>query len=76
MTRDPKKRKEWNNRNTRFIGVRLMNSTDADIIQYMDKKQEEGETKQGIIKRSLRKTMEDEGFSPGIAPEDGESKED
>ena len=76
MTRDFKKQYEWKKDKTVFIGLNLNKATDSDIIGYIDKKQEEGETKQGIIKRSLRKTMEDEGFSPGIAPEDGESKED
>ena len=63
MGRDKENRKQWDKENTEFIGIRLMKSTDADIIEYIDKKTEEGETKQGVIKRSLRYTMEAEGFS-------------
>lgn len=62
MTRDQKKRREWDSLNTVLIGVRLMRTTDADIISYIENKVSEGETKQGVIKRSLRSTMEAEGY--------------
>ena len=62
MTRDQKKRREWDSLNTVLIGVRLMRTTDADIIGYIENKVSEGETKQGVIKRSLRSTMEQEGY--------------
>ena len=63
MTRDFKKQAEWKKENNVYIGIGLSKKHDADIIEYIDKKTEEGETKQGVIKRSLRYTMEAEGFS-------------
>ena len=63
MTRDFKKQAEWRKSNTVFIGLNLNNRTDSDIIEYIDKKVAEGETKQGVIKRSLKQTMKDEGYS-------------
>lgn len=76
MTRDYKKQADWRKNNTVFIGVNLNNNTDADIIEYIDKKTEEGETKQGVIKRSLRYTMEAEGFSMSDGSEVQEPAQD
>ena len=77
MTRDYKKQMEWKRKNQVFIGLSLSRSTDSDIIGYMDRKIAEGETKQGIIKRSLRNTMRDEGYSSfsdsGSAMDPGEA---
>ena len=62
MTRDKIKRAVWDRNNTVLIGVRLMRSTDADILEYIEDRIAAGETKQGIIKRSLRSTMQQEGY--------------
>ena len=62
MTRDYRKQAEWRKKNTAYIAVTLNNNTDADIISYIEDKVSEGETKQGVIKRSLRSTMEQEGY--------------
>ena len=62
MTRDYKKQYEWRKSKTVFIGLNLNNSTDSDIISYIEDRVSNGETKQGVIKRSLRSTMEAEGF--------------
>ena len=62
MTRNYRKQAEWRQINTTYIGVTLNNNTDADIIGYIDDKVAAGETKQGIIKRSLRSTMQQEGY--------------
>lgn len=64
MTRDMQKRAEWDKENTMMLSVRLMKSTDADIIGYIENRVEAGETRQGIIKRSLRSTMKEEGYQP------------
>lgn len=72
MARDYKKQAAWKRANQVYIGLALSKSTDADIVDYMDQKIQEGETKQGIIKRSLRHTMQGEGYK---APE-GEGRED
>ena len=66
MTKDYKKQYEWNKENKLFIGLNLMRNTDADIIEYIEQKQEKGESKQGCIKKCLRaakaleKSIEDE----------------
>ena len=54
MTKDAKRRREWEKENRVFIGLNLMKNTDEDILDYIEQKQKEGFTKQGIIKRSLR----------------------
>ena len=62
MPRDYKKQAEWRKEKTIYIGVNLNNNTDADIIEYIEERVEQGESKQGVIKRSLRSTMEQEGY--------------
>ena len=64
MTRDYKKQALWRKEKTIFIGVNLNNNTDADIIGYIEDRVAAGETKQGVIKRSLRSTMREEGYKP------------
>ena len=64
MTRDYKKQAEWKRENNIYIGIGLSKKLDADIIRYIEDKVSEGETKQGIIKRSLRSTMKEEGYKP------------
>ena len=54
MTRDYKKQAEWKRANQVYIGLALSRSTDADIIEYIGRKQDLGFTKQGIIKRCIR----------------------
>ena len=54
MTRDYRKQYKWNKENSMFIGVKLMKTTDADIIDYIDASVAAGETKQGCIKRCIR----------------------
>ena len=58
MTKDPIKRREWEKENRVFIGLNLMKSTDADIIDYIDEETQSGKTKQGVIKDSLRASIE------------------
>ena len=70
MTRDYKKQSQWKRENNVYIGLGLSKKTDADIIEYIEDKTAEGETKQGVIKRSLRSTMEAEGYKPDKGGED------
>ena len=71
MTKDREKRKEWEKTNRVYIGVNLMRSTDGDIIEYIDQRVSEGETKLGTIKRCIRSTMDAEGFTPeGVGKND------
>ena len=48
-------RKKWLKENTEFIGIRLQKSTDADILQYLEGKQNQTE-----IKKALRLLIETE----------------
>lgn len=48
-------RKKWLKENTVFIGIRLQKSTDADILQYLEGKQNQTE-----IKKALRLLIETE----------------
>jgi hypothetical protein len=48
-------RKKWVKENTVFIGVKLQKSTDADILQFLEGKQNQTE-----IKRALRLLIETE----------------
>ena len=63
MTRDMKNRAAWDKEHTMLVSVRLMKSTDADIVDYIEDKASQGETKQGIIKRCIRTTMQGEGYT-------------
>ena len=57
MTKDYKKAYQWNRENKVFIGLSLSKSTDADIIGYIESKQEAGESKQGTVKKCIRYAM-------------------
>ena len=46
---DTQAKKEWGKRNTTFIGLKLNNRTDRDILQAL-----EGKAKQTEIKRLIR----------------------
>lgn len=46
-------RKKWVKENTTFIGLKLQNSTDADILQFL-----EGKSNQTTIKLALREYIE------------------
>lgn len=46
-------RKEWTKENTTFVGLKLNNRTDKDILEAL-----EGKSKQTEIKRLIRKGME------------------
>ena len=50
---EKKKKKEWGKRNTTFIGLKLNNRTDRDILQAL-----EGKAKQTEIKRLIRLALE------------------
>ena len=63
MTRDDKKQYEWRKKKTVFLSANLNSNTDADIIEYIEDKASQGETKQGIIKRCIRTTMQGEGYT-------------
>jgi hypothetical protein len=43
-------RKKWTQKNTTHITMKLQNSTDADIIEYL----RTCDSKQGIIKKAIR----------------------
>ena len=73
MTRDFKKQYEWKRKNNVYIGLGLSKTTDADIIEYIEDRVEAGETRQGIIKRSLRSTMRVEGYDHEREADDEES---
>lgn len=47
-------RKEWTKKNTTYFGIKLQNSTDADILAALDG----ADSKQGEIKRLLRIAIE------------------
>lgn len=44
-----------------FIGLHLMRSTDADLLEYIETKTKEGYSKQGLIKEALREKQQREG---------------
>lgn len=46
-------RKDWTKENTTFVGLKLNNRTDKDILDALD-----GKPKQTEIKRLIRKGME------------------
>lgn len=46
-------RKEWTKENTTFVGLKLNNRTDKDILEAL-----EGKPKQTEIKRLIRQGME------------------
>lgn len=48
-------RKKWLKENTVFIGIRLQKSTDADILKFLEGKQNQTE-----IKKALRLLIETE----------------
>lgn len=48
-------RKQWVKDNTRFVGLRLNNHTDADILEAID-----GKPMQTEIKRLIRKALDTE----------------
>lgn len=58
---ETKARKEWTKKNTTYFGIKLQNSTDADILAALDG----AESKQGEIKRLLRVALEMEKNSSG-----------
>ena len=45
-------RKEWTKENTTFVGLKLNNRTDKDILEALD-----GKSKQTEIKRLIRQGM-------------------
>ena len=50
---ESEKKRKWQKENTVFIGVKLQKSTDADILKFLDGKQN-----QTTIKLALREYME------------------
>ena len=50
--------KDWQKKNTTLITMRLTNSTDADILKFLNTV----DSKQGLIKRLLREEMKRQGF--------------
>lgn len=57
---DKEKRSLWEKENKVFIGLNLMRSTDEDILDFLEKKRKQGESKQGLIKRCIREMIEEE----------------
>ena len=84
---DEKKRKE---ECTTMFSMRLQNSTDADILEYLAQQMAQGKTRQGIIKQALREYMKNHpdpkpeyrygmrlrGYSPGAQPKGVLRRED
>ena len=65
-------RKKWDKENTFFIGMKLQNSTDADIIAFL-----QGKSKQTVIKAAIREYIANHTpAEEDIAPpwEDGEEE--
>ena len=54
-------RKEWVKQNTRFFGLKLQRSTDADIIEQL----ESVESIQGYIKELIRKDLKRQSRKSG-----------
>lgn len=50
---ESEKKRKWQKENTVFIGVKLQKSTDADILKFL-----EGKQNQTTIKLALREYME------------------
>ena len=46
-------KKRWQKENTVFVGIKLLKSTDADILNYLEGKQNQTE-----IKKALREYIE------------------
>lgn len=44
----------WDRNNTVMVSVKLQNSTDSDILEYLNKRTVEGASRQGIIKAAIR----------------------
>lgn len=79
-----KRNAEWDKKNAVMTSVKLLKSTDADILQFL-----EGKQKQTIIKLALREYMENHpsakefrygmrlrGYSPGAQPKGVLRRED
>lgn len=49
-------KKKWQKENTRIVSLKLQNSTDEDIIKYLDSV----ESKNGTIRKALRLLMAQE----------------
>ena len=50
---DSEAKRAWDAAHTTFIGLKLNNNTDADILRHLDKQA----SKQGYIKELIRKDM-------------------
>ena len=50
---DSQAKKEWMKENTTFIGLKLNNKTDSDILQAIDGKQKQTEIKR-LIREGLK----------------------
>lgn len=48
---------EWRKKNKVNFTVSLMRSTDKDIIDYLDKKVEEGKSRLGVVKEAIREKI-------------------
>lgn len=51
---DSEAKREWTRENTKFVGLKLNNRTDADIIEWLGK-----DNKQGKIKDAIRKAIKE-----------------
>lgn len=51
---DSKAKRDWDAKNTVFVGLKLNRNTDADILSYI----EDAPSKQGAIKEALRAYIE------------------
>lgn len=84
MAPESEAKKRWMQNNTTMISVKMINKSDADILEYL-----QGEAKATIIKAALREYMErhpkareyrygmrHRGYSPGCQPKGVLRRED
>ena len=57
---DLTKNEAWKKKNTTRYTLRLQNSTDADILAYIQEQTAKGKSVQGIIKDAIRLAIKNE----------------
>lgn len=57
-------RRRWTAQNTTYIPLKLNNRTDADILSALEEKSRQGKSRQGEIKRLIRRGLEKEHHEP------------
>ncbi len=54
---DSEAKKKWMAENSIVFSVKFMRTTEADMIEYMEKRMKEGVAKGTLIKKALREYM-------------------